>query len=205
MYKEYEDEELLYLIGENNESAYDILYEKYKPIISLKTKKYVNYGKKIGLEYNDLFQEGMVGLSEAIRSYKDNKDTKFSSFATMCIDRKLLSTLKRLGRQKHAILNDSCSLDTTLNKEGKPLLDFLFTLEDDPSSTLVGKEEIKDFYESIYDELSDFEKSVFDLKISGLDYKEISGLLNKSYKSVDGAIQRIKLKIKTMIDKENNK
>ena len=46
-------------------------------------KKFASYAKGFGLEYKDLFQEGMVGLSEAINSYKDSKESKFSSFANI--------------------------------------------------------------------------------------------------------------------------
>ena len=43
-------------------------------------------------------------------------------------------------------------------------------------------------------------KEVFDLKTNNFDYKEISQLLNKSYKSIDSAIQRIRLKVRKIID-----
>ena len=48
--------------------------------------------------------------------------------------------------------------------------------------------------------MSDFERSVFDLKVFGLEYKEIAQLLDKSYKSVDSALQRIKGKVKKVLD-----
>ena len=72
MYNDYNDHELLYMICEASEDAMNIMYEKYKSIIELKASKYRTLGKRVGLEYNDLIQEGMVGLSEAIKSYKDN-------------------------------------------------------------------------------------------------------------------------------------
>jgi hypothetical protein len=40
----------------------------------------------------------------------------------------------------------------------------------------------------------------FDLKLIGLEYKEIASLLDKSYKSVDSALQRIKGKVKKVLD-----
>lgn len=66
MKNEYNDQELLYLIADGNETASSILYDKYKNVINMKVKKFANYAKGFGLEYKDLFQEGMVGLSEAI-------------------------------------------------------------------------------------------------------------------------------------------
>ena len=54
-------------------------------------------------------------------------------------------------------------------------------------------------------EMSDFEKCVFDLKMFGLEYKEIASLLDKSYKSVDSALQRIRGKVKKVLEEYHNK
>ena len=162
-------------------------------------KKYAGIGKKIGLEYNDIFQEGMVGLSEAINSYVENKDTKFSSFANMCINRQICSVLIRYGRKKHNALNEAYSLDVAIDDDSKPLLDKLFDDLSDPSIKLESEEERKCLYNTLYKELTEAERQVFDLRVSGFEYKEICIILNKSYKSVDSALQRIKLKVKKVL------
>ncbi len=200
MYKDYNDYELLYLISESNEEAANVIYDKYKPTIEMKAKKYKLLGKKVGLEYNDLFQEGMLGLTEAINSYKDNKDTKFASFANICIERQILSVLATARRKKHSLLNDSYSLDASIDENGSTLLDFILSDSVDPSIKVEDDEEMEYIYNNLYKELSDFEKNVFDLKIMGLEYKEIASLLDKSYKSVDTALQRIRLKLRKIID-----
>jgi len=176
------------------------LYNKYKRIIHIKVKRFVNFGKKVGLEYNDLFQEGMVGLAEAIKYYRDNKDTKFASFANVCIERQILSVLSSAQRKKHSFLNDSCSLDVCVDENGRTLLDFLFDDTIDPSVKVENDEYNEFLYNSLYKEMSDFERSVFDLKILGLGYKEIATLLDKSYKSVDSALQRIRVKVKKVLE-----
>ena len=200
MYKDYNDYELLYLIGESNEEAGNVLYDKYKSVIEMKVNKYKTLGKKVGLEYNDLFQEGMLGLTEAVNSYKDNKDTKFASFANICIERQILSVLAAARRKKHSLLNDSCSLDASIDEEGSTLLDFILGDSIDPSIKVEDDEEMEYIYNNLYKEMSDFEKNVFDLKIIGLEYKEIASLLNKSYKSVDTALQRIRAKLRKILD-----
>ncbi len=204
MYKDYNDNELLYLIGESSESALDILYEKYKKVIELKANKYRLLGKKVGLEYNDLVQEGLVGLSEAIKSYKDNKDVKFSSFANICIERQMLSILSYSTRKKHSFLNESYSLDDSIDKDGRTLLDVLFNSTSDPSVMIENKETFDNLYSALYKELSELERDVLDLKLVGLEYKEIASLLNKSYKSIDTALQRIRIKLRKILDNKRN-
>ena len=53
-------------------------------------------------------------------------------------------------------------------------------------------------------DLTDFEKNVFDLKMLGLEYKEIASMLGKSYKSIDSALQRIRLKVKKALEENKN-
>lgn len=200
MYKEYNDQELLYLIAENNEEASNVLYNKYKDVVGIKARKYLTYAHKVGIEYKDLVQEGMVGLSEAIKCYSDHKDTVFSTFASICIDREILSALKKMGRKKYSSLNDSLSLDYKIDNSGKTLMDILYDYTSDPSIKIDNDEKLRELYDCLYKELSTFEKSVFDLKMCGFEYKEIAKLLNKSYKSVDSALQRIKVKVRKVLD-----
>ena len=54
--------------------------------------------------------------------------------------------------------------------------------------------------EQINKDLTKLEQEVFHLKLKGYDYKEIAKRLNKSPKAVDNTIQRIKVKIKNILD-----
>lgn len=199
-YDDYNDHELVYLVCESNEDACDILYDKYKSLIEYKASKYKTLGKKVGLEFNDLVQEGMIGLSEAIRNFRDNKDAKFSSFANVCIERQIMSVIAYSTRKKHSFLNDSCSLDSKIDDTGKTLSDLLFDENIDPSNKMLIEEEKEILYSLVYGKMSNFEKKVFELKLLGVSYKEIANILGKSYKSVDSALQRIKVKVKNAVD-----
>ena len=48
--------------------------------------------------------------------------------------------------------------------------------------------------------LTDFEQQVFELKISNFSYKEIAEILDKDKKSIDNALQRIKTKMKKVLN-----
>lgn len=189
---EYNDYELLDYIQESNEDATQILYDKYKHIIESIARSKLN--NNMGLEFNDLVQEGMIGFSEAIRDYKNQKDVTFYTFASLCIERQILTAIRKATRDKHKLLNDSISLDYTYNEDSN-LYD---NISDDnqltPEDKVIEMEEEKQLYAIIVDKLSSFEKQVFDLKIKNFSYKEISELLNVDTKKIDNAIQRIKQK-----------
>jgi RNA polymerase sporulation-specific sigma factor len=193
----------LYLTCSENEEAYDILYNKYKPLVEIKARKYLKYGKSRGLDLNDLIQEGMIGLSEAIRDFKTQKDVKFSTFANMCIERQINSAITKANRAKHKLLNESLSLDDKVADSDKPLMDVIFDTKDsDPINYVVLLEEKQELYEKLKEMLTPLELDVLTLRLKDFDYKEIALKLNKSYKSIDSALQRIKVKLKKLF---NNK
>ena len=196
-YKEYNDNELLYYVNEANEEATEIIYKKYEPLINNLARKIINYCKNSGVEINDLVQEGMLGLSKALEQYKDNKDASFYTFAKTCIERKMISAARR---QKHKILNDSLSIEST-DEEGNNICEYL--LSDDksnPETMLLNIEREKDILNKASHILTDFEIQVFELKINGFNYKEISEVLDRDVKAIDNALQRIKTKLKKNIN-----
>lgn len=199
MYDDYNDNELIYLIYDFNEEANRILHEKYYKIIKIKVAKYRALAKRIGLDTCDLMQEGLLGLEEAINSYRDNKDMKFSSFANMCIERQILSVVNYHSRKKHTFLNDSCSIDAE-DEKGRTMLDYSLKSDTDPLMMMEKEEEKNSIYDLMTKDLSKLEKEVFELKLNGLDYREIARLLNKSYKSIDSALQRIRVKLKKILN-----
>lgn len=199
MYDDYNDNELIYLIYDYNEEANRILHEKYYKIIKIKVAKYRALAKRIGLDTCDLMQEGLLGLEEAINSYRDNKDMKFSSFANMCIERQILSVVNYHSRKKHTFLNDSCSIDAE-DEKGRTMLDYSLKSDIDPLMMMEKEEEKNSIYDLMTKDLSKLEKEVFELKLNGLDYREIARLLNKSYKSIDSALQRIRVKLKKILN-----
>ena len=194
MYKDENDYELLYLIKEENEDAKNMFYEKYRPMVEMKEKKYFSQLQNNGYELNDLIQEGMIGLSSAIKDYKQDEKTKFITFANVCIERRMINFIREINRQKHQALNSSLSIDNT-NVSGMSLLNVLSDDSYNPESSFMILEEQEQLKDAMKKNLTDFEKEVFDLRFEGFTYQEIAILLNKSIKSIDGTIRRIKQKI----------
>ena len=195
-YKEYNDNEILSYINDNEESL-DLIYEKYKPLISkIANNFYKKYCQNTGLDVNDLIQEGMLGLNSAINHYKENKDTLFFTYAKTCIERKIISSVIAANRQKHKILNDSISFELNLNDESINLETFLGDSEYNPENIVITNESNKELINKITEILTDFEIQVLQLKLDGFEYKEIAEIVDKDVKAIDNAIQRIRLKIK---------
>lgn len=199
MYKDHNDYELLYLVSENNEDAKEIFFDKYKSIVELKAKKLYPYVMNKGYELNDLIQEGMIGLSQAINDYKEQKNVQFSTFASICIERQIMTFVRDVNRQKHKILNDSLSIDSTIDKKGRPLTEIAFDEKNrNPEDSLIELDEEVEMLDKIKSVLTDKEYEVFELRLQGFSYQEMALLLNTTRKSIDGTISRIKSKISNM-------
>ena len=203
IYKDENDYELLYLVSENNEDAKDIFFKKYDNIIKMKASKYTSFVLSKGYDFNDLFQEGRLGLTQAINDYKEQKNVQFYTFANLCIERQIASFLRNIARDKHKLLNDSISLDTTTNSVGRPLTELILDDKNiDPEMSFIEMEEKEELFSKIDKVLTESERDVFNLRVQGFTYKEISQLLNITEKAVDGTMGRIKSKISNIIHKK---
>lgn len=200
-YKDYPDSELMYMISESSDEAKDIIYEKYKYIIDIIFNKYKNMARLLNIETSDLYQEAMLGFSDALKSYKDDKDTSLPTFITICVERRLQVTIIKAGRLKHKFINDSLSLEEVYGEYSVPLMEMISDNDvNNPLNNLMNEEGLKELIEAIKDELSDAEYEVYQLKLNGFGYAEIATLLDKNLKSVDNTMQRIRAKIRKILD-----
>lgn len=202
-YKDVNDYELVYYVRDNNEEASAILYDKYKPLIEKNARKLLKYCNYNGLELNDLIQEGMLGLSKAIESFSESKEASFYTYAKTCVERRQLTAIIASQRQKHKLLNESVSFEaydddaTSVKTVDAMLVDNSYN----PESIMFDYENSTELMEKVSRVLTNFELQVFELKISGFTYIEISEILDKDKKQIDNAIQRIKFKIKDALNK----
>ena len=65
-------------------SAEEIIFEENKNLIHNILKKLFRNDARY-LKYEDLYQEGCIGLLKAIRTYSSDKRTSFSCYASVCI------------------------------------------------------------------------------------------------------------------------
>ena len=97
-YKEYNDYELLYMVNENDENAYNLLYEKYKPLVVNFAKKYTSVYQNYGIDFNDFLLEGYIGLDVSINKFKEYDDHKFNGLVCTCINRQMQNLVKQWNK-----------------------------------------------------------------------------------------------------------
>ena len=196
-YKDMTDENLINeAIKKENNTALECLMERYKDIVNMKANKFF----MVGSEKDDIIQEGYIGLYKAVKSFDKEKQNSFKTFATICIERQLITAVKNSNRQKHMPLNSSVSLNAAAFDEDEngetTVIEVLDTKKgaEDPLEIITRREYFDSVEKNINNNLSDFEKDVLNLYKNGYSYVFIADKLKTKVKSVDTAIQRIKKK-----------
>ena len=172
-YDEYTDEELLCRLRDGESAIMDYIMEKYKHLVKNKARTMFI----LGADTEDLIQEGMIGLFKAIRDFDPDKGVPFSSFAKLCVERQLYTAIEAATRQKTDSLMDG-------------------GIEE----AVVERASYQQTYAKVRRQLSPMEKEVLALYLEGKDYTEIARILGKSDKSIDNALQRIKSKIRKIME-----
>ena len=199
------DEELIDRLRDGESDITDYLMDKYKNLVKSKAKAMFI----LGADNEDLIQEGMIGLFKAVRDYDCGRDASFQTFAMLCIARQMYTAVQASGRKKHAPLNYYISLyaESSDGPEGKTARELLEYLPSEhaqgrnPEEMLIDRENAQNLEAAIESELSPFEKQVLDLCMTGMGYVEIAKVLGREEKATDNAIQRIKGKIKRILQR----
>lgn len=193
-YRALSDEEIVRLAQNGDKSASEFITAKYLPYVRNKSRAYF----LVGGEVEDIMQEGLIGLYEAIKDFSDDRQASFKTFMDICVTRQIMTALKAASRQKHIPLNTYVSLNKPVYVEdtNKSYQDMLVTSKtDDPESLYIDGEKTEEISKEIRNSLSDFEYRVLRLYLQGASYLKIANVLNKEEKAIDNAIQRIRKKL----------
>lgn len=177
---EYSDETLCSLVAQGCRDAEEELVKRYFRQVRVCARPYFLAGG----DSEDLIQEAMFGLLKAIREFEPNRDTRFRTFAEICIRNRIRSAVTNAARNKHAPLNDSVPFET-------PMLGS----EASPEELYISREEETERLTRLGRQLSPLEREVLTRFLLGLSYQEISEQVGRPVKSVDNAVQRIRRKV----------
>ena len=186
-YDGIKDEELISRFKNGESEILDYLMEKYKNMVRKKARTMF----LIGGENDDLIQEGMIGLFKAVRDYQPDRDAAFQTFASICVDR------QSSNRQKHQPLNSYISLSEQDGENEEHLGD---NWGENPESIIIDQENVQDLEQEITATLSPMENQVLEYYLAGNGYGEIAQIMGKTPKSIDNALQRIRIKIREQLE-----
>lgn len=189
---------LLELIRAGDVAAKDEMVRKYIPLVKhIVSNHYASF-----LDFDDLMQEGVIGLLSAIDEYESSYNVKFSSFAYICIIRKIYNVIKQSNGNKHKALNDAISLHSYVGTdESRTVIDLLPNEGGtvDPEEWAVERFVSEKIREVLKNHLSILEFAVISLLLDGYSNGEIEAKIGVGSKAVDNARTRVRLKLRRLL------
>lgn len=189
-YSSLPDQDLAALHVEGDEHALPELLSRYMSFILKRAQLY----RGTGMERDDFVQEGVLGLLSAVRHYDGKRKASFRTYAGLCIERKIYTAYKNATRKKHTPLNRSVSLDGEMDETLHSIL------IENPEDQYISEESVRQIKRYILENLTDTEKTILNLYLSGLSYAKIADKLSVTTKYVDNCLQRIRRKMKNNMD-----
>lgn len=181
-YSKLTDEQLI----ASGESFDDIAAEimlRYRETVKIKAATFTS--KKH--EFDDLFQEGMIGLFFSIGKYKKDKGASFKTFATVCIENRIKNAYKVLKNR----IDSNNDIDVDVIKEDSGTAE-------NPEDIFISSENLENMTAKMRDRLSSLEYEVFEMTMDGYTYEQIAKRKSITLKAVDNALQRARRKLKSI-------
>lgn len=141
---------------------------------------------KAGEYTEDLVQEGLTALYLATLHFDENRGVPFSGFAFTCIKNAMISALRKQSKENNLLCDFSDSSNMVSTIPG-------------PDELALMTEDFQSIKTNIGNNLSSLEYRVLTLYLQGLSYSQIAAELEKSEKSVDNALSRIKKKLSHLL------
>ena len=178
----------------------DSILQSFKPKVTAICREYF----LLGADFDDLLQEGMIGLYKSIMAFNETKNDKFSTFASMCIHHQIQNAVKVANSKKNQPLNDYVSI----NIEGKfsdqadsPKI-ILQAPDKGAEQVSLDNERVNLLYQKVKNALTNEQYNILLMYLNGYSYGEIAKTNNVTSKKVDNVIQAIKRKLKLLLKGE---
>ena len=88
-YSQYSISELLSLSAQSHDAMRELIQRHARLVRACARPLFLTGG-----DNEDLVQEGMIGLLDAIRSYEAERETPFEAYAALCIRRRMISAVR---------------------------------------------------------------------------------------------------------------
>ena len=161
-----------------DQEAFGLIVRRMEPLIHTQ----IHRCRCIGTEDEDLAQEALMGLLYAVRTFRPDGGASFTTYATVCIRRRLLTFAQDMGSR--------AGVELPLEED--------FDLPDDtadPALLLQEQDEMQGLLHRLQQRLTPLEYKVLLLRLSECSYEEIARRLEVTKKAVDNAVQRLRRKL----------
>ena len=186
-------EEYLIRIRQGDEDAFASLLKDYRKMIYSIINSFNREHGDYAISEDDLFQEASLALLKAARTYEEDKEMKFSSFAYMVIKKRIINVIKQHRRtyeEEHYSIDNYEFFDHMT----------CFAVCDQPY--IYHREcELREHLSVFYDSLSAEDRKIVDMRQDSLSYRQIAAQLHSDVKRIDNRLMAVKRELRSYMKK----
>lgn len=195
-----EEHECLIELKNNDEASVKLIEHNLRLVVYI-AKRFENTG--IGFE--DLTSIGTIGLIKAVKTYNIDKNIKFATYASRCIENEILMYIRKNANRRVEV-----SIDEPLNTDwdgNELLLSDVLGTEDDVVYRDIEKEEDNKTLQEAISKLSKREQAIINLRF-GLNgcqektQKEVADMLGISQSYISRLEKKIFKRLRKEIDRK---
>lgn len=185
--------ELLYMCHMGDECARRAIVEDYRQTAEYIVSNMLATQTSMKGYRDDLIQEALIAISEAVDLYREDRDSSFRTFVSLVIRRKVWKMLKHyrtIGFGQEDSLDKQLSDDMTLqdrlvstNKMLDPEYVFRYHMAESNMK-------------SAYASLTSQEKEIYHAWMDGISYKDGAEKFHCTQRAYEGKLRRIKQKVR---------
>lgn len=186
------------LAKQHDQNAMEELLQQFKPKVIAISREYF----LAGADFDDLIQEGMIGLYKSINIYDNTKNHNFGAFASLCIHRQLQNAVKNANRKKNSPLNEYVPIkmyDGSSNSDDDDIMKLVIV--DDTSNieqNFIDQEMNAIMISKVKTVLTEEQFKVLKFFLNGESYISIAKQMDLTTKQVDNLLQAVKKKLRTL-------
>ena len=176
----YNEKELIEKAKKGDQESFAEIVREYNVLV----KKIVRKFFLVGAELEDLQQEGIIALCNAVSSFDETKEVAFKTYAALCVKRAIISTIKKFNSKNNKLLSDSISLEDAGFDDDDEFIIVLPSKTMLPDDKLIWHEKLEEIKKFVAKNLSTYEKLVLSEYLKGKSYNKIAEVVNKNATSV---------------------
>lgn len=171
------------MLAKTDPAAMEYLLRKYKNFIAATVSPFF----LVGADDDDLCQEGAIAFTLAVKQYI-SMNRGFLKFASVVIRRHIYQLIRQSYYIRNKAMTESCQLEAAVIES--------FPDDNSVENIVIRRNDDAAFYRWLSGYLSEIEYKVAVCLLQGMNTKQVWRYLDRDYKSVDNAIQRIRRKLK---------
>lgn len=200
-----DDYELVELIHQRNDEAFELLLKKYHYVILKaigRVKARANYTCSSSDEDDEILQKCHLAMLDAVYNFRDDGGASFSHYAFTCVESAIRSHIRQQRTMKSQTTNLALSLDTVVKDSDEIyIVDTLENNHPEFEGIFCLRFNQYDWIEThLRNELTEEELKILKYRLMGYTYREISLVFDCKLKHVAYICDKIKKLLVSHID-----